>query len=157
LRNRFRFRGPALCRGSHGEIHRIGKNGCREEFAELEPSISAYHLAFDPQDCIYVTGPTVSVRDALYRIDPEGKVSVVVSGLARPQGIAFGPDGSLWIAASYGGKKGAFKYIPESGRLEHCVAAPTLVGLAMAGEDIFFVDNNTVYWLRNGLSSRRLE
>jgi sugar lactone lactonase YvrE len=139
-----------------GKIYRIDASGNSEEFAHLEPSVSAYHLAVDYSDNLYVTGPTISVRDSLYRIDKSGKVTALLSGLARPQGLAFAPDGALWIAASYGGRKGVFRYPPAGGELTHHVAAPMLVGLAINSEDVFMVDGNSVYWLQTGTVRRKV-
>ena len=43
-----------------GTIHRVNALGEARAWAELEPSVAAYHLAFGPDDALYVTGPTVS-------------------------------------------------------------------------------------------------
>jgi len=43
---------------------------------QLEPSIAAYHLAFGPTGDLFVTGPTTSSFDSVYRIDPHGSVNV---------------------------------------------------------------------------------
>ena len=51
--------------------------------------ISAYHLAFSPAGELFVTGPTTSSFDRVYRISPAGEVSVFFRGLGRPQGLAF--------------------------------------------------------------------
>jgi glucose/arabinose dehydrogenase len=114
----------------------------------LEPSVSAYHLAIDTKDRLYVTGPTLSMRDPLYRIAAHGKVEVVLQGLARPQGMAFLPDGDLLIAASCGGKKGVFRFSPETGQLGHYIAGPMLVGLAVAQDAIILADSSSIYRLQ---------
>ena len=129
-----------------GRIWRIDPSGGKEEFARLEPSISAYHLAVDAGDRLYVTGPTFSMRDSLMRLSSEGKVEKLVTGLARPQGMAFLPDGSLLICAAYEGKKGIFRYVPEDGSIGHFMAAPILVGLAVAGQDLFVATGDSIYW-----------
>lgn len=128
-----------------GRIYRIVHSGRKEEFARLEPSIAAYHMAIDSEDRVYVTAPTLSMRDRLLRFSGDGEAEAIVSGLARPQGIAFLPDGDLLICASYEGKKGVFRYSPESGSISHFVAAPTLVGLAVSGRDIFFATTDSIY------------
>jgi hypothetical protein len=133
----------------NGKIYRIDELGNKEEFAVLEPSISAYHLAIDLRNRIYVTGPTLSLRDPLYRISNDGKVEVLFECLARPQGMAFLPGGDLLLAAAYRGKKGIFRYSPESGAITHYIAAPILVGLAVSGEDIFLADNSSIYWAKS--------
>ena len=38
-------------------------------FAALPPSVAAFHLALGPDDALYVTGPTLSPYDVIYRID----------------------------------------------------------------------------------------
>ena len=133
-----------------GKIYRIDPSGNKEEFALLEPSISAYHLAIDSQDRLYVTGPTFSMRDSLYRISDQGKSEVLLQGLARPQGITVLPGGELLIATSYEGKKGIFRFNPDSREIWHYIAAPTLVGVAVSGEDIFLADSNSLFWIQQG-------
>ena len=129
-----------------GKIYRIDSSGNKEEFVNLEPSIAAYHLAVDSEDRLYVTGPTFSMRDNLYRISGDGTIENLVDGLARPQGMVFLPDGDLLIAAGYQGKKGVFRYSQKDGTLQHFAAAPIIVGLAVSGQDIYFASGNSIYW-----------
>ncbi len=131
-----------------GKIYRIDHLGGKEEVADLEPSVSAYHLAIDSSDRLYVTGPTLSMRDALYRISAAGKVEVLLSGLARPQGMVFISSGELLLAASYGGKKGVFKYSPQTGEIQHFIAGPALVGLAVMNDEIILADSSALYRIR---------
>ncbi len=128
-----------------GKIYRIDASGNKEEFAHLEPSVSAYHLAMDAEDRLYVTGPTFAMRDHLYRFSRKGARESLCDAFARPQGMAFLPDGSLLISAGYQGKKGIFRYSPENGSIRHYIAAPILVGAAVAGQDIFLASNNSIY------------
>jgi hypothetical protein len=71
---------------------RLGLDGKASEtfvFATLEPSIAAYHLAFDSKGTLYVTGPTTSSSQSIMAIDPAGQISTFYSGLGRAQGLAF--------------------------------------------------------------------
>src|SRR3954464_2616422 len=63
-----------------GTIFKIGKDRQIFVFATLEPSVSAYHLAFGPGGDLFVTGPTQSSFDAIYKVDPHGAVSVFYRG-----------------------------------------------------------------------------
>jgi sugar lactone lactonase YvrE len=131
-----------------GRIIRIDPSGSKEDYADLEPSISAYHLAIDTEDRLYVTGPTFSMRDKLIRFSAKGKAKTLMEGLARPQGMAFLPDGDLLICAGFQGKKGIFRYSPKDGSIQHFITAPMMVGLAVAGQDIFLASSNSIYWLQ---------
>jgi sugar lactone lactonase YvrE len=131
-----------------GKIFRIDPAGAKEEHAVLEPSISAYHLCMDSVDRLYVTGPTLSMRDVLYRIPEKGRVEMLLRGLARPQGMAFLSNGDLLIAASFLGKKGIFKFSPQQGDLVHFIAAPMLVGVAVAGNEVVLADTGSIYRIR---------
>ena len=114
-----------------GTIFKIGRDQQVFVFATLEPSVSAYHLAFAPNGDLFVTGPTTSSVDRVYRINPQGTVATFYKGLGRPQGLAFDIDGNLYIAASMAGKRGIVKLTPDAkATLE--VAGQGLVGLAFA-------------------------
>jgi len=131
-----------------GKIFRIDSAGNKEEFAETEPSISAYHLAVDSRDSLYVAGPTFSMRDRLIRFSPQGKAECLIDGFARPQGMTFLPNGDLLIAAAFQGKKGIFRCSVEDGSIQHFITSPILVGVAVAGQDIFLASNSSIYWLQ---------
>ncbi len=92
-----------------GTIFKIGRDRQIFVFAMLEPSVSAYHLAFGNNGNLYVTGPTTSSFDAVHQIDPHGEVSVFYRGLGRPQGLAVDVDGNLYVAASLNGRRGIVK------------------------------------------------
>ena len=114
-----------------GTIFKIGKDRQIFVFATIEPSVSAYHLAFGPHGDLFVTGPTTSSFDSVYKIDAHGSVSTFFRGLGRPQGLAFDVEGNLYVAASLSGKRGIVKISPDAkASLE--VAGQGLVGLAFA-------------------------
>src|SRR6516162_1948978 len=96
-----------------GTIFKIARDRQIFVFATLEPSVSAYHLAFAPTGDLFVTGPTTSSYDRVYRISPAGEVSVFFRGLGRPQGLAFDVDGNLYVAASQNGKRGIVRITPD--------------------------------------------
>ncbi|HXZ32975.1 MAG TPA: IPT/TIG domain-containing protein [Terriglobales bacterium] len=114
-----------------GTIFKIAPDRQIFVFATLEPSVSAYHLAFGQRGDLFVTGPTTSSFDCVYKVDPQGSVSTFYRGLGRPQGLTFDQEGNLYVAASLGGKRGIVKINPE-GQASLEVAGSSLVGLAFA-------------------------
>jgi glucose/arabinose dehydrogenase len=100
-------------------------------YATIEPSISSYHLAWGPDQHLYVSGPTTSSFDSIYRIADNGDVQTFYRGLGRPQGMAFDADGNLYSAASYMGRKGVVR-ITQGGATEHYLSGPGIVGLAFS-------------------------
>jgi sugar lactone lactonase YvrE len=113
-----------------GTIFKIGPDREIFVFATLEPSMAAYHLAFSTADELYVTGPTTSSFDHVYRINPAGEVSTFFRGLGRPQGIAFDRQGNLYVAASLGGQRGIVRLTPQA-EAELVVSGSNIVGLAL--------------------------
>jgi hypothetical protein len=129
----------------NGTIFKIAPDHQTFVFATLEPSISAYHLAFGPHGDLFVTGPTTSSYDCVYKIDPHGSVSVFYRGLGRPQGMAFDVEGNLYVAASLSGKRGIVKIDPQ-GLASLELSGNGLVGLAFApGKSAILATNGAVH------------
>jgi sugar lactone lactonase YvrE len=113
-----------------GTIFKISPDRQIFVFATLEPSISAYHLAFSPKGELYVAGPTTSSYDRIVRISRQGEVSLFYRGLGRPQGLAFDREGNLYVAASLNGRRGIARITTE-GRAELVLSGMGLVGVAL--------------------------
>jgi len=130
-----------------GTIFKISPDRQIFVFATLEPSIAAYHLVFGPEGYLYVTGPTTSSHDCIYRISPAGEVEKFYRGLGRPQGMAFDYDGNLYVAASRLGRKGIFRISPR-GEAELAISGAGLVGLAFSrAPATILVSTQAVYHL----------
>jgi sugar lactone lactonase YvrE len=135
-----------------GTIYRVSGIGEEQSWAQLEPSVSAYHMAFGPDGALYVTGPTVSSYESVMRIDERGKSSVYYRGLGRPQGLAFDRDGNLYVAASLHGRRGIVR-IPQGGNeAELFVAGMNVVGLAFSSSgEMAVTTTDAVYSVSIGI------
>ena len=114
-----------------GTIFKISPGRQIFVFATIEPSISAYHLAWGPDQHLYVSGPTTSSFDAIYRVEDNGDVETFYRGLGRPQGMAFDVDGNLYSASSWQGRKGVVRITPDR-KADLFVSGPGIVGLAFS-------------------------
>jgi sugar lactone lactonase YvrE len=120
--------GTLLVGDRSGTIFTVSPAGTARTLATLPSSVAAFHLALGP-DALYVTAPTLSARDAIYRVSLEGEVSVHDTGFGRPQGITFSPRGDLYVVEALAGMSGVYR-VPAGERPELIVAGPRLVGLA---------------------------
>jgi sugar lactone lactonase YvrE len=115
-----------------GTIFRIGRSGGPMAFASLPPSVAAYHLASNPVDgSLYVTAPTLSSRDVVYRVGRHGEISVAYEGFGRPQGIAMDAQGTLYVAEALSGWSGIYRLRAGETRPECLIAGPALIGIAL--------------------------
>ena len=121
-----------------------GSSGETFVYATLEPSIAAYHLAFNDAGTLFVTGPTTSSNQAIYAIDRDGNATVFYQGLGRAQGMAFDVDGNLYVAASLHGQRGIVRITPTR-ESSLTVSGNNLVGLA------FLEDGNAALATREAL------
>jgi sugar lactone lactonase YvrE len=130
-----------------GGIFAVDGRGARRRFAKLPASVAAYHLAFGPDGDLYVTAPTLSNDDPIFRISPQGSVSCFFENLARPQGLAFDREGNLFVVAIYRGERGILRIgADRKGTL--AVAGENLVGLAFDGRGrMVIASTNAIYRL----------
>ena len=137
-----------------GTIFKIARDRQIFVFATLEPSVSAYHIAFGPLGDMFITAPSTSSFDCVYKVDPHGTVSVFYRGLGRPQGLALDVEGNIYVAASLAGKRGIVKITPQ-GKANLEVSGQGLVGLAFAsGKSAILATNSAVHhisWNIQGL------
>lgn len=141
-----------------GTLYRVGESGSPESFALLEPSVSAYHMAFGADGKLYVAAPGLSSFDAVYRVDREGFDQVFYRGLGRPQGLAFDKAGNLYAAACVRGRHGIVRIAPDAEAAEIFVAGMNVVGLCFTrGGDLIVATNDTVYSLPVGIEGTLLD
>lgn len=141
-----------------GTIYRINEIGEASKWAEHEPSVSAYHLAFGPDEGLYVTGPTVSSFDSVTRFHDDGSASTFYRGLGRPQGLAFDVHGNLYVAASLKGRRGIVRISADGREAEIVVAGMNLVGLAFGPNgEMVVATNEALYSLALGIYGTLLD
>jgi sugar lactone lactonase YvrE len=104
--------------------------------------MAAYHLAFGPDGSLYLTGPTISSFDHVFRITPAGEVTSFYRGLGRPQGLAFDTNGNLYVAASSAGQRGIVRLTPDR-QVERVVSGYGIVGLAFTRQQTMVVATNS--------------
>jgi sugar lactone lactonase YvrE len=139
-----------------GTIWKISPERQIYVFATVEESISAYHLAFGPDNHLYVTGPTTSSFDSVYRVNPAGDVEIWYRGLGRPQGIAFDEEDRMYVAASLSGRKGIIRF-DQDRRPELFLSGPNIVGLAFApGRSMIVATNGALFRVEAGIQGRPL-
>lgn len=141
-----------------GTIFKIDKERRTFVFATIEPSVSAYHLALDAQGSLYVSGPTIGCFDTIYRVSQHGDVDKYFSGLGRPQGMAFDPDGNLLVAASFAGQRGVVRIIPDR-QASLVVSGTGIVGMAFdrsAPGSLVLATIDSLYRLNFALMGRPL-
>jgi sugar lactone lactonase YvrE len=116
--------------------------------ATLPASVAAFHLAVGPDDCVYVSAPTLGPYDHVYRVDPAtGAIDKMYSGFGRPQGIAFDSQGSLYVIEALAGSNGLYRVRPDGGA-ELVVAGTALVGVALdPNGGLVVTSNDTAYKL----------
>ena len=129
-----------------GTIYKVNGIGEETAWVQLEPSVSAYHLAVGSDKALYVAGPTVASFDSVIRVAPDGSVSTFYKGLGRPQGLAFHPQGNLLVAASLRGRRGIVRITPDGKDARVFLAGMNLVGLAFNSTgDLVVASTDSVY------------
>ena len=131
-----------------GSILRVGPDRSVQTFATLPASVAAFHLAFGPDRCLYVTAPTLASHDPVYRITPDRLVEVACDGFGRPQGLAFDREGRLYVTDALAGASGLYRVDISSSRPapELVLSAPMLIGVAIDPDGGLLVASNDTIW-----------
>lgn len=134
-----------------GTIFRVDRAGQATTHASVPPSVAAFHLAFGPDEALYVTAPTLSPYDSVFKIERDGAVSIRHTGFGRPQGIAFDERGDLFVVEALAGVSGLYRLAPGNDVNdvpELMLAGPGLVGVAFGSNGAVVVcSNDTAYRL----------
>jgi sugar lactone lactonase YvrE len=112
-----------------GTIFRVDSAGRAEAFASVPASVAAFHLAIGPDAALYVTAPTLSSYDPVFRVDSSGAVTTRYAGFGRPQGLAFDGRGTLFVVEALAGASGLYR-VPATGAPELVLTGPGLIGVA---------------------------
>lgn len=129
-----------------GTIFKINGIGEERAWTQIEPSVSAFHLAFGPDESLYIAAPTVTSFDSICRLNPDGDLDLFFKGLGRPQGLAFDRQGNLYVAAALRGRRGIVRIPPDGSDAKIVVAGVNLVGLAFsAAGEMAVVSIDSVY------------
>lgn len=136
-----------------GVILRVDASGRAQSFATLPPSVAAFHLAFGPDDCLYVSAPTLGTHDVVYRIPKSGEPSVCCSGFGRPQGLAFDAAGNLYVVDALAGASGLYRVrLDAPGDPDLILTGGALIGVAFDPHGgVAIATSDTVYRLNVGL------
>jgi sugar lactone lactonase YvrE len=122
-------------------------------FASIPSSVAAFHLAFGPDDCLYVSSPSLASRDVIYRVTSEGVVEVFGDGFGRPQGLAFDADGTLYIVDAIAGDSAVYRVeLSRPAEKQRVIVGGGLIGLAFDPRGgLALASGDTVYRLASDL------
>lgn len=128
-----------------GTIFRVRPGGQATMMATLPASVAAFHLVMGRDRALYVTAPTLTTRDVVYRVQLDGLVEPAWSGFGRPQGLALDPDGVLHVVDALAGASGVYRLRPGQAP-ELLVSGERLVGLAFDPAGGVVVASNDTAW-----------
>jgi sugar lactone lactonase YvrE len=141
-----------------GTVYKISGLGDAQPFAALEPSVSAYHLAFDREDNLYVTAPTLSSYDSVLKVDKDGYEDEFYRGLGRPQGMAFDREGNLYVAGCIRSRRGIVRISPDGREADIFVSGMNVIGLCFTRKgEMIVATNEAVFNLPLGIYGTLLD
>ena len=140
--------GDPLRRRPGGGIYAVESRGSVRRFAKLPPSVAAYHLAFGPDDHLYVTAPTLSNDDPIFRISLGGAVSVAWSTWRGRRGWPSTPRRDALPCGRHPRRRARDLPHRQDGSASLAVTGENLVGLAFDPRGrMVIASTNTIYRL----------
>jgi sugar lactone lactonase YvrE len=141
-----------------GTIYQVSGFGDVRSWATLEPSVSAFHMAFDPHGNLCVSAPGLSSFDSIYFFDKDGyEEKQFYRGLGRPQGLAFDTEGNLYAAACLRARRGIVRITTDK-TAEIFVAGMNVIGLCFTRKgEMIVATSEAVYSLPLGIYGTLLD
>jgi sugar lactone lactonase YvrE len=135
-----------------GSILRVEADGRSRLFATLPASVAAFHLAFGPDDHLYVAAPTLNTHAPIYRLAPDGAIETWGGHYGRPQGLAFDAAGHLYVIDALAGASAIYRVRADAPSTpELLLSGGPLIGLAFDPHGgIALATTETVYRLAVG-------
>ncbi len=106
----------------HADLSAIATFHCNDMVVDAHGRAYVGNFGFDLTDYVQKNDPEFSLTDpdlvtaTMVRVDPDGTVTAVTSGLRFPNGTVITPDGSILIVAeTCGGRLTAFDIAPDGG------------------------------------------
>jgi sugar lactone lactonase YvrE len=96
---------------------------------------------------LFVSGPTLSSYDHVYRIGRDGGVRSLLTPFGRPQGLAFSPgEGVLHVVDALAGGSGLYRLPDLDGEPELIASGTGFVGVAFGPTgELALASNETAY------------
>jgi sugar lactone lactonase YvrE len=127
-----------------GTIFRV-RDGRATAFATVPASVAAFHVAISPEQELFVTAPTLSPYDHVFRISRTGEVDTIAPTFGRPQGLAFSPDGELHVVDALAGASGLYRIAGDRAP-QLIVSGGSLIGVAFGPSgELVVASNETAY------------
>lgn len=140
-----------------GTIYQVSGFESAFAWANLDPSVSAFHMAFGPDESLYVSAPGLCSHDVIHRIAIDGSIDVFFKGLGRPQGLAFDRDGRLYAAACTRGHHGIVRISAVADEAEFWLAGMNVIGLCFDRDGrIIIATADSLYRINAGINGTLL-
>jgi sugar lactone lactonase YvrE len=148
----------AVVRDGIGLLDKNNAEGFLGNPVENMPSMTLNDGAVGPDGRFYVGSVNTKVRDAadgsLYRVNVDGSIEVIETGLVFPNGISFSPDGRImYVTEMWANIISAFDFDNHTGTVSHRRAL-LKVPMDEGSPDGLIVDADGFLWSAHWQGSR---
>ncbi len=127
-----------------GEVYKINENGNKSLFVKVPKSFLSYHMTIDKDDNIYMTNPNQVFENKIYKVTPNGEISVIYNTQSLLKGLTAHHYDFIYFIETKRGIGNLKRINISNNNIDTLSSGENLIGVALNNKEELILASNTI-------------